>query len=94
MVMPIRTYRMDIKDYGKRKSIINSVTIACLCFFPYIGFSALIYVSYIYAKEKIKIWVNKDPTNPKNISDPNFISPPEKVKKAEIIDDRFEILDL
>lgn len=94
IVMPIRTYRMGIGTYGKRKSIVTALMIAFLCLFPYIGFCAMLYVTFSAIKNGTKEWINRDPTAPKNVADPNFIPPPKKEKKPDPVKDRFEILDL
>jgi hypothetical protein len=94
IIMPIRTYLIGKNEYGKRKSFVVALYIAMICFIPYIGFCATVYVGYLYSKKKMENWINSDPTSPTNKSDPDFVSPPKKKKKAKPIKDRFEILDL
>jgi hypothetical protein len=94
-IMGIRTYKMGIEKFGKRMSVIESCKVFILCMLiPYIGFVALVYVSFRWLRKETDNWVKSDPTNPKNIADPNFIPPPKKEKKVKPVEDRFEILDL
>jgi hypothetical protein len=93
--MGIRTYRMGIKKYGKRKSVVEAFVVAGLCLvIPYIGFCAMTYTSFLWVRTTTNEWVNGDPTSPKNASDPNFTPPPKKEKKVKPVESRFEIMDL
>lgn len=94
IVMPIRTYHMGKEKYGKRKAVMVAFQIAGCCFVPYIAFAAMLYATYITIKKGLSGWVKDDPTSPTNIADPDFVPPPEKVKKVKPIDSRFELLDL
>lgn len=93
-VMPIRTYHMGKEKYGKRKAVMIAFQIAGLCFVPYVAFCAMIYATYTTIKKGLSGWVKDDPTSPTNIADPDFVPPPEKVKKVKPIDSRFDIMDL
>ena len=93
-VMPIRAYFIGKNKDGKRISIIRSFEIAAICLIPYLAFYAFLYVSYLVIKKRLNSWIKADPTNPKNIADPDFVPPPKKEKKFKPIKDRFDILDL
>jgi len=94
-VMGIRTYFICIEKVGKRKSIIEAFKVTGLCaIIPYIGFCAMVYVSYLTIRDGVNEWTNGDPTAPKNVSDPNFTPPPKKEKKVKPVESRFEIMDL
>jgi hypothetical protein len=93
-VMPIRTYKMGKKKYGKRKSVMVAFQVAGCCLVPYVGFCAFLYATYVGSKKGLKSWLKADPTSPKNIADPDFVPPPKKEKKAKPIDSRFDIMDL
>jgi hypothetical protein len=94
IVMPIRTYHMGKEKYGKRKAVMVAFQIAGCCLVPYVGFCAMVYAAMVSSKRGLKGWVKDDPTSPKNLSDPDFVPPPKKVKKAKPIDSRFDIMDL
>jgi hypothetical protein len=94
ILLPIREHKKILKEHGKRKAIADFITGCFFCFIPYILFVLLVCSEIGDANKKLKKWIAKDPTNPKNIADPKFNPPPKKVKKVEPINNRNEILDL
>ena len=94
ITMPIRTYLMGKKKHGKRKSVMVAFQIAGCCLVPYVAFIAMIYVFTKWSKNSFKNWIDKDPTSPINIADPDFVPSLKKKKKVKPIDSRFDIMDL
>lgn len=96
-LLPIRNYKEELKDHGKRRAVANFINFSLVCFIPYIIFVMLICFEIGEFMKNINKWIDKDPTSPKNIKDPKFTPPPpkkKKVKKVKPIEDRFEIIDL
>ena len=93
-VMPIRTYFIGRKKFGKRKAVMVAFQVAGCCLVPYVGFAAFLYATVVGSKKGLRKWLKSDPTSPENMADPNFVPPPKKEKKFKPIRDRFDILDL
>lgn len=89
-----RFYSRDKKRFGKRYAIMESIKVSLLCFIPYVVFGFILCSAVSAFHERIENWIERDPTAPRNINNPDFVPPPKKEKKFEPIKSRAEILDL
>jgi hypothetical protein len=97
IILPVKEHKHLLKEHGKRKAYADFITGSLVCFIPYIVFIMLMIFELGDLNKNLKKWIEKDPTNPKNIADPDFDPPPKKEKKVkpvEPINNRTEILDL
>lgn len=97
ILLPVKEHKKKLKEHGKRKAYVDFITSFFFCFIPVVVFIMVVCFEIEDANKKLKKWIDKDPTNPKNIADPDFVPPPEKVKKTkpiEPINNRTDILDL
>jgi hypothetical protein len=97
ILLPVKEHKRILKEHGKRRAYMDFITGSLCCFIPVIVFIMLVCFELGDLKKNVKGWIDKDPTNPKNIADPDFDPPPKKEKKikpVEPINNRTEILDL
>jgi len=94
ILLPIKDYKKEKERDGKRRAIANFIGSFFLCFVPYIIFIMIICWEIGDLRKKMDKWIDKDPTSPMNVADPDFVPPPKKVEKVDPIVDRNEILDL
>lgn len=72
ILLPIKEHKRLLKEHGKRKAYIDFTTGCLFCLIPYIVFILIACYEIGQLKKNIDSWVAKDPTNPKNIADPDI----------------------